>query len=244
MRLGSKAPIAAIALSFCLVFGLCACSASNETAKKTKDTVDVNVGYFAHFNEVPLIRQGTDYTCGIACLHSILRWASVAGDINDERLAEACGTTIADGTSYERILQYMQGTDGLDAHWSEGMTDDDLRSVIDDSGVVMMPIQAWESKEGGSGESVWFDTQDYRDYWSGGHWVVACGYNDDAVLFMDPSTAGCYAQISWEALDVRWHDSGDYVDDVTPFTKMEHAGITVYKQGDESYDHNAVQPLR
>jgi len=198
---------------------------------------------YPHFVEIPLIRQGTTYACGIACLHSIFLWLSPEMDINDALLSEACGTTEDNGTSYIRILQYMQETGGPEATWHEGITIDALKDVVDNGGVVMMPIQAWEYKETASDVYALFDTEDYIDYWAGGHWVIACGYNDNGTLFMDPSTGGCYASLSWDALDVRWHDSPDYSEGAGDFTRFVHCGIVVYQTGAEPYNHNVVRPL-
>lgn len=198
---------------------------------------------FPHFVRIPLIRQGTSYTCGVAAMHSILRWHSYDGDINDERLCEACGTTAENGTAYQRIVEYLAGVDGLDASWHENMSAGDLMAVIDAGGVAMLPIQAWEYRPTASGAQALFDTEDYRDHWQGGHWVVACGYNARDVLFMDPSTAGCYARMPWDALNVRWHDSPDCTDGSAPFTRYEHCGIVVYKTNAEQYDGDIVQPL-
>ena len=215
-----------------LLFALCAPSAMAETLSD-----------YPCRTEIPLIRQGTTYTCGIAALHSILRWASYDLDINDETLMEACGTTVENGTAWGHIIEYMLGTHLLDAEWRLNMTCEELRQILDAEGVVMMPIQAWEYKEIASNEWVSFDAEDYRDYWMGGHWVIACGYNENNVLFMDPATAGCYTAMTWDALEIRWHDSPDSGDGAAQFVKYEHAGIVVYKLSDELYDKNSVYPL-
>ena len=204
---------------------------------------EIMLSDYPHFVEIPLIRQGTTYSCGIASMHSLLRWASYNLDINDEHLMEACGTTKESGTAYQRLLSYMQETGQLDAEWKEKMTLEEVKNTIDAGGVVMMPIQAWESKNDSAGESTAFETDDYKDYWAAGHWVIACGYNDRSVLFMDPSTAGCYTQMPWGALDMRWHDSPDYEDGSTTFTKYEHCGLVIYKLGSEKYDPKVVKPL-
>ena len=203
----------------------------------------VKLGDFPVFTEMPLIRQGTVYTCGIACLHSVLRWASYKLDANDEQLMAYCGTSRDNGTPYQKILQYMAGTKKLAAVWKSGITSAELKKILRSGGVVMMPIQAWDYKDTDKG-SVPFETEDYRRHWSGGHWVIACGFSGSSVLFMDPATAGNYAQMSWPALEVRWHDSPDYISDDEHFEKYEHCGIIVRKVGGERYDRNAVMPLK
>lgn len=211
-----------------------------------KVSVDDGQLYLSDFDkvvELPLIRQGTTYSCGVAAMHSLLRWASYDLDINDEYLMEACGTTPENGTNYQSIMDYMNDTGLLDASWQDEMTEDDIRAIINDGGVVMLPIQAWEYSEDEEGNIVYFEGKDYVDHWSAGHWAIACGYNDSNVLFMDPSTAGTYATMTWEDLEYRWHDSADYVDENTPFTGVDHCGMIVYKTGGETYDRDAVMPL-
>ncbi len=216
---------------------LCGC------LQKEEDVAQAQLSDYPQFVEVPLIRQGTTYSCGIAAMHSLLRWASYDWDINDEYLMEDCGTTRENGTTYQSILAYIQKTGELEVTWQEEMTAEELKKVINNGGVVMMPLQAWEYKETSPDEWVSFDAEDYRDYWASGHWVIACGYNDSGVLFMDPGTAGCYTAMTWADMEIRWHDSPDYIDDNTPFIKYEHCGMVVYKTGTEEYDRQVVQPL-
>lgn len=224
---------------FVIIFLLSGCGERNESNENERLLSD-----YTEFVEIPLIRQGTTYSCGIAAMHSLLRWASYDLDINDEYLMEACGTTREKGTDYLSIMEYLNDTGLLEASWQENMDFDDIKNIIQNGGVVMMPIQAWDMKESASGELVWFDGEDYKDYWAAGHWVIACGYNDIRVLFMDPSTAGTYADMTWDDLELRWHDSADYVDDDTPFTSVDHCGIVVYKTGEEEYSSDVVKPLR
>ena len=198
---------------------------------------------FDEFVRIPLIRQGTTYSCGVAAMHSLLRWASYDLDINDEYLMADCGTTPEYGTNYQSIMDYMSSTGLLDVSQREGMTADDIKSVVQEGGVVILAIQAWDYVENEDGEIEYFEGKDYIDHWSAGHWAIACGYNEERILFMDPSTAGTYTSMTWEDLEYRWHDSADYVDDETPFTKVDHFGIIVYKTGDEVYDPDVVNPL-
>lgn len=234
-----KCGIVSIICLCLLLFLLVGCTESVESSADVSRLSD-----FEEFVEIPCIRQGTTYSCGIAALHSLLRWASYDLDVNDEYLMEACGTTPETGTNYEKLMDYMEQTGLLEVTWMDTMTADDIKSSIQDGCVVMIPIQAWASKETDSGEMVWFESSDYEDYWDAGHWVIACGYNDQNALFMDPSTAGTYTQMSWEDLELRWHDSDNYVNDATPFNKVDHCGMIVSKTGTETYDHEVVMPLQ
>ncbi len=235
------------------ILGLCTCAAltlplagCTQPADQSPDTSDgvLRLLDFDAFIEVPLIRQGTTYSCGIAAMHSLLRWASYDLDINDEYLMEDCGTTPETGTNYQSMMDYMEATGLLEVSWRENLTAEDLKSSIQQGSVVLLPIQAWDGRETPTGEFEWFEGADYIDHWSAGHWVILCGYNDQRALFMDPSTAGTYTEMTWEDLEYRWHDSADYVDDDTPFTAVDHCGIVVTKTGTEEYDNQVVMPLR
>lgn len=225
---GVERPLLAILLA-----GLCllGCVPSGRVREGTLDE-------YPNYVELPLVRQGTIYSCGIAALHSLLRWASPELDINDQYLMEACGTTSEDGTPVEAIREYLEGTGMFELSWRQGISRDELKSVIDDGGVVLMPIQAWETKVDESGNLVPYDADDYSDYWDAGHWVIACGYNDSEVLFMDPSTAGSYTSMSWGDLDARWHDGNP-----SASIRLERAGLIVFKTGGEEYDRDEVRPL-
>ncbi len=74
-----------------------------------------------------------------------------------------------------------------------------LRESLDRGHPVLIALQAWAEDT--------IDTSiDYTTRWEDGHYVVAIGYDEARVFFMDPSTLGHYTYLPNEALLARWHD--------------------------------------
>ena len=171
--------------------------------------------------ELPLYRQSHNFTCGVACVASVLRYAGYDFDTREDRLLWELAATPENGTNYLRIAEYLNSVrmeDFPDAPVFETeivCTDYDsdeqgaalserLRAAIDEDKPVICAIQAW---------------RDDGDYTAGteddGHYVVLTGYQKDAeedqyiYFFMDPSTAGSYTYLTEEEFILRWHDSVD-----------------------------------
>ena len=173
--------------------------------------------------EVPLYRQSHNFTCGVACVASVLRYAGYDFDTREDRLLWELAATPENGTSYLKIAEY------LDAVRMEGSPDtpvlateivctayasdeqnltladrllSQFRAALDDGTPVICVIQAW---------------RDDGDYTAGteddGHYVVLIGYKKDTqtdtyiYYFMDPSTSGSYTYLTQEEFILRWHDN-------------------------------------
>ena len=177
---------------------------------------------------LPLFRQATSYSCGVACVLSILRYAKYDFDIREDVLATALGSNDDVGTLSYKIVDYLNAVrynneeiPWFTAEFKQGMTIEDLKREIDNGHPVICGIQAWNWDEN---EEYQIDL-DYSEDWESGHWVVAIGYNRDNIFFMDPSTAGNYTYISNDRLMERWRD----YDGVTRETGMDmvQGGIVV-----------------
>ena len=173
--------------------------------------------------EVPLYRQSHNFTCGVACVASVLRYAGYDFDTREDRLLWALAATPENGTNYVKIAEY------LDAVRIEGFPDtpvfateivctdyaaderdltlsdrllSQFRADLDEGTPVICVIQAWK---------------DDGDYSAGteddGHYVVLIGYRKDTekdsyiYYFMDPSTSGSYTYLTEEEFILRWHDN-------------------------------------
>jgi predicted double-glycine peptidase len=141
---------------------------------------------------VPQVRQSTDYTCGVSALHSVL--AYYGEDIRDDRLAKALRTTRANGTNYHNLLRFA-ANHGYRVQMYTDMGLDQLRRLIDRGKPTILVIQAWRDKP-----------VDWVHDWDDGHYVVAIGYDQANLYFMDPSTLGNYTFIPVEEFLDRWHD--------------------------------------
>ncbi len=144
-----------------------------------------------HLLDYPLVRQSTDYTCGVAGLMSVLRYYGF--QVREDTLASELGTDQELGTDYRRIIEAARAR-GIQADPQAEMSPDVLETHIDGRQPVMCCIQAWG------------DPADYTGD-DNGHWVVAIGYDDENLYFMDPSTLGNVTFITRDELVERWHDS-------------------------------------
>lgn len=170
---------------------------------------------------VPLTRQSTDYTCGVAALQAIL--AFYGEDVREDILAKALHANHKIGTRYKNIQHYAEAH-GLSVRVNYEMSLAQLKSSIDAGHPVLCLIQAWADKK-----------TDYKTDWNDGHYVVAVGFEDSRIIFMDPSTAGHYTYIPLQEFEQRWHD-------VDGTVKLNHFGMSVWKEG-ASFDPDKLERL-
>ena len=171
--------------------------------------------------EVPLYRQSHNFTCGVACVASVLRYAGYDFDTREDRLLWELGATPENGTNYVRIAEYLDGvrmdgspdtpvfsTEIVCTNYASDEDDPALRLLaqfraeLDEGTPVICVIQAWR------------DDGDYTAATEDdGHYVVLIGYGKDAesdtyiYYFMDPSTSGSYTYLTEEEFILRWHDN-------------------------------------
>ncbi|MBA2544958.1 MAG: C39 family peptidase [Deltaproteobacteria bacterium] len=160
-----------------------------------------------HFLRTPLVRQATEYTCGVASLLSVLGYYGVP-DINEGDLATKLGSDPDGGTNYREIVEYARSV-GLTVTTKTNMTIAELTARIDQKHPVMLALQAWVDDPA---------TVDWTETFENGHYVVATGYDAENIYFMDPYMRGTYTFIPRAQLEQRWHDG----DGEGP---LEHFGI-------------------
>lgn len=166
---------------------------------------------------LPLYRQSHNFTCGVACAASVLRYAGYDFDTREDRLLWALAATPENGTCYVNITEYldavrMEGFPEKPVFATEVICEDypsdtdhlllQLRAALDDDAPVICVIQAWK------------DDNDYQSQTEDdGHYVVLIGYKEDTesdayiYYFMDPSTSGSYTYLTEEEFVLRWHDN-------------------------------------
>lgn len=170
----------------------------------------------SNFLKLPLYRQSHNFTCGVACVASVLRYAGYDFDTREDRLLWELGSTPEAGTNYLTIKEYLESVryknhpnDGIiktilhervyDCNSGMQALLNDLRTAIDNDSPVICVIQAW--RDGRKYEPKIEDD---------GHYVVLIGYKRDRqkyiYYFMDPSTAGSYTYLTEEEFILRWHD--------------------------------------
>lgn len=165
------------------------------------------------FLPVPIMPQGTNYSCGPASLLAILHYWRVF-DGNESELYGPLGTTPADGTEPEKIAAYAASRFHLRAEFKTGLTVDDLRTALAARKTVILDLQAWS----GSAHP------DYARTWESGHYVVLVGLDDRFAYVMDPEATGGYEYVTLSSLQERWHD---YSGPSTNKTKFWGGGIVI-----------------
>ena len=168
---------------------------------------------------LPLYRQSHNFTCGVSCVSSVLRYAGYDFDTREDRLFLELGSTPENGTNYMKIVEYLESVhldsspdkpvfstkvisldyDNQDSGANDGLLRE-IRTALDDNHPIICAIQAWK------------DDADYSSRSEDdGHYVVLIGYSkgNDGYLyyFMDPSTSGSYTYLTEDEFILRWHDS-------------------------------------
>lgn len=176
----------------------------------------------ANLIKVPMTRQATDYTCGVAALQSVLMF--YGDEFMESKLAKELRSNSKIGTAYEQMVRFAKSKD-YEVQVFKDMTIDELKKLIDCGKPVICLIQAWPERE-----------VDYASDWDDGHYVVAIGHDKTNVYFMDPSTLGNYAYIPIAEFLTRWHDTDSKV-------KLNHFGMVVHKPGKPPYSADSVKKL-
>jgi predicted double-glycine peptidase len=178
-------------------------------------------------NPLPLVRQSTPYTCGVACLQSILYY--YGQEWPEDILARELKSTEAEGTNYHEILRFARSR-GLTAQEKEGMTIDDLRRACAVGRPIIVAYQAWGARP-----------DMYANDWEDGHYSIVVGVDREKVYLMDPSTLGNYAFIPIPEFEARWHDQYNGPDG-RPI-RLVRFGITLDSGTKPSYNPKLFLPV-
>lgn len=144
-----------------------------------------------HLIKVPLCLQETPYTCGVACVQSILAGFGII--CHQDYLSEMLKQKPIYGTDYKNIIIFLEML-GFQVSYHTEMTIETLKEYINDGITPLLILQAWKD-----------DEIDYTYDWKDSHYVIACGHDEKAIIFMDPWTLGHYTYISNSELMKRWH---------------------------------------
>ncbi|HZW97548.1 MAG TPA: C39 family peptidase [Bacillota bacterium] len=235
---GKNIRLAAILVLALLVFNGC-----TKTEKTDEEPFEMNFEHYYASSldlkeqvptvliEVPLVRQSTGYSCGVACTQSILRYTGYDFDVREDNLASALGANDDTGTRYESIVELLNSK----SHYSDSTQDgnesrifaearfnltlDELCAYLDQRKPVICAIQAW----------AYLTASEYETEYDSGHYVIAIGYDVENIYFMDPSTLGAYAYIPKDEFIARWHDVGGE-------DTVDHFGIIITIKADYSKD--------
>lgn len=151
-----------------------------------------NIQDLINYIPVPLCFQETEYTCGVACVQSIL--ARYGMYCRQSALAEILQSRPIVGTDFKSIM-YLAQLLGLNASMKENMKAEDIENIINSGITPILIIQAWRTE----------DDIDYSFDWKNAHYIIACGYYEGGIYVMDPNTLGNYTYLPYSQLYKRWH---------------------------------------
>ncbi len=163
----------------------------------------------ANLIRLPLTRQATCYTCGVSALQSVL--AYYGQEYREDELAKLLKANYRNGTAYMRIARFAE-ENGFSVDIHKGMSISELKTLIDKKLPVICLLQAWSDVP-----------VDYKSEWNDGHYVVAVGYDQENIFFMDPSTLGNYTYIPDSEFVDRWHDTDGK-------ERLQHFGMVVSQE--------------
>lgn len=138
---------------------------------------------------VPVTKQETTWTCGVACLRAVLKHFGL-DDEEEADLGQELEASTSSGTEPDAIVEAARDR-GLEAEFVEGMPWGRLLRASAQGEMVIALIQA------PSGPA---------DGWDGGHYVVVERAAADGVRIMDPERGEAGKQeLSREEFEQRWH---------------------------------------
>lgn len=193
----------------------------SEAFVKTKpETMSLSV---VNLMKMPIYRQAHNFTCGVACVQSALRYVGYDLDTREDKLLKILESTPTNGTNRAKIKEFLNNVT-----YSEDDSEEDSRIFNDlewksfNGGTYDREIapfnELWETLSGEFAKSViciiqaWGDPALYAaEENDDGHYVIAVGTAHDSdnkayIIFMDPSTAGGYTYIERDEFMTRWHD--------------------------------------
>jgi predicted double-glycine peptidase len=157
----------------------------------------VQAAPYRRFMKLPQVTQHTPVHCGPAAMQSVLSYYGV--EYFQEDIGKKMGTSTEYGTPVNNMVRFAS-EEGFGANLHQGISKVKLQGMLDQQHPVIIVIQAWAGGE--------VDKVDWKSTWDSGHYVVAIGYDDNRVYFMDPYLVSSYAWIPWDELFDRWHDEG------------------------------------
>ena len=143
------------------------------------------------FIKVPLCLQENPYTCGVACVQSLLARYGII--YHQDVLSKMLKQKPIYGTDYKNIIDFLKRI-GFEVSFEVDMDIPLLKELIDQEITPILLIQAWKNIE-----------INYNYDWNNSHYAIACGFNHSQILFMDPWTLGNYTFICNEDFMKRWH---------------------------------------
>jgi len=142
--------------------------------------------------DFPYIRQLEDYSCGSSCVQGILHYYGF-DKVEEDDLISYLLVTSENGTNPKNIKKLFQKY-GLNVISKKSNIDEIIENISNKIPVILN-LQAWSDKE----------EVDYTEDYDDGHYVVAIGFENDILIFADPSHM-YRTYLTHEEVNRRWHD--------------------------------------
>lgn len=167
---------------------------------------------------IPDTTQQTAYSCGASCLQAICKYYGVGPD-DEWEFVRALRPDHRLGSDPEPIQRAAQRF-GLCTRAYLQMTVAQLKAELRRHHAVLLLVQAWgrERRQGRLRRRL-----DYRHQWRDGHWIIAIGYDRDAIYFEDPSLQAVRGYLRIAELEQRWHHTGHHAE------RQEHYGLALWQ---------------
>ena len=147
---------------------------------------------------VPLVRQASNFTCGVAALMSCLYYWRAFDGREDELITILGGVKKYEGTSPWQLAKGAMAF-GLLASVQTNMTVAQLKDWVERGVPVIVSFQAWQDEDGPPHAS-------WGDIWEDGHCAVVTAVDNANVYFADPSEYSGYCFLPIHEFEARWHD--------------------------------------
>jgi predicted double-glycine peptidase len=143
-------------------------------------------------DDVPDVRQSTDYSCGISAMEAVLRYYRVPVDeaalLREAKVDPEVGASLAKLAEIARKRGYV-------AEIRANLTLEQVEEEVARGRPAIVLNQSWRADP----DLAW------ADCWDDGHYLVVIGADDDAVYVEDPSIEGARGRIRRAEFVERWH---------------------------------------
>ena len=143
---------------------------------------------------VPHIRQRTNYSCGPACVASVLRY--YGHTTSESQILGPIGCTPELGTSPAQIARYLRSIRHRHKQQSR-MTISLLEAYIERAWPVIVAYQAWPHRP---------SETDLGQSWDNGHYSVVVGTDDEFIWLVDPSSKRKVRKVRRQEFVASWRD--------------------------------------
>jgi ABC-type bacteriocin/lantibiotic exporter with double-glycine peptidase domain len=144
--------------------------------------------------DIPVAIQTFDFDCGAKALQVVMAYYGVEKR-EDELINDLkCGK---DGTPIENIVGVAEGN-GFEVIARSGVSVETVKQYIEKNIPVIVLLQAWAER--------YMTLEDWRTDYDDGHYAIVIGYQDNIVVFEDPSSFR-RTWLTEEEFLARWHDA-------------------------------------